>query len=355
MISSLHILGAKKSGGAEKFFIRLLHALSKRGHPVQVILPPNSETEHLLDESIKCHHVKMRSVYDFPSRWKISRLIRQIQPDIVQTWMGRATRLTRLARGKKPIHVARLGGFYNLKGYRHAHAWIGNTLTIKGYLLENGLPKDKVFHISNFAGVAPVAPESDINTLKKQYNIPDNALCIVAMGRLHPNKGFDTLIEAFKKLPGEINGQPLHMCIIGDGPLSAELRSMSSDTQQASHIHWPGWQANPHIWYQIADLFICPSKHEPLGNVILEAWSHSKPVISTATHGGQELIQTNVNGLLTDIDNSDQMQQAILKIFTQDKSITQSIIDNASQTLLERFGEKVILDQYIECYEELIS
>ena len=47
-----------------------------------------------------------------------------------------------------------------------------------------------------------------------------------------------------------------------------------------------------------ADLLVCPSIHEPLGNVVIEAWSAGLPVVATASDGPAGLIEDGVNGLL---------------------------------------------------------
>lgn len=67
------------------------------------------------------------------------RLIRERQPDVVQTYMGRATSLTRLPGVSRALHVVRLGGYYKIDGYdRHADAWIGNTRDICTYRIAFG-------------------------------------------------------------------------------------------------------------------------------------------------------------------------------------------------------------------------
>lgn len=76
----------------------------------------------------------MFATWDRYSRYKINRHIDEFRPDVVQTYMGRATRIVHPHADRLPVHLARLGGYYKLKGYRHAHAWVGNTHGIDAYL-----------------------------------------------------------------------------------------------------------------------------------------------------------------------------------------------------------------------------
>jgi glycosyltransferase involved in cell wall biosynthesis len=351
-ISSLQVIGSKGPGGAENFYIRFIQALHAAGAPVQALNPPGSPVAQALEGEVTQLHLKMRSVYDFVSRWHIQRIARQQRPDIVQTWMGRATRLTHLHPKHDPLHVARLGGYYNLKGYRHAHAWIGNTRGIADYLVSNGLPAERVFHIGNFVDPALEKDATLIRSTRGELGIPDDALIISAVGRLHPNKAFDTLLHAFTRLPDQIGGRPLHLVIVGDGDLREKLQAQAGQNRR---VHWAGWQTDTDPYYHMADVFVCPSRHEPLGNVILEAWAHHCPVISTRTDGGLELVEDGVNGLLTEVDAPADMADALRNLLAADASARLALADNGLQTLESKFSREAIINQYLAVYQQLLQ
>lgn len=352
MISSLHVIDANKEYIQQACY-QLVQALAENGHPTQIIVPPHLKTD-LLDPPIPTHFVKMRSAYDFPSRWKISALIKKIQPDIVHTWSERCTRLTHCAINTT-THVSRLDDFHDLRHYRHAHTWIGNTIAVQGYLQENQISPDKIFHINDIIPGPALTDKSIINAWKVKSGIPDNSLCLVAIGKLNPNQGFDILINAFKKLPLEIEGRPLHLVIIGDGPLAKELKILSAELMShQNHIHWPGWQENPYACLAAADLFICSARHNPHGTEIAQAWNYGIPVIATATHGAQELITAGLNGIITSIDDTSELTLAIIKALTLPQKTLATMIESASKTLLNHYGTSVILKQTLECYKKLI-
>ena len=60
-----------------------------------------------------------------------------------------------------------------------------------------------------------------------------------------------------------------------------------------------------------ADLIACPSRIEPLGNVVLEAWARQRPIVAAAADGPMELIRDRENGLLVPIDDPEAMARAI--------------------------------------------
>jgi glycosyltransferase involved in cell wall biosynthesis len=269
--------------------------------------------------------------------------------------MGRATWLTHLPKGTSAIHVARLGGFYKLKRYRHAHAWIGNTEAICDYLKENGFPERWVFYIRNFVERPEPASPPQLQALREQYAIPSDALIIVSAGRFVAKKGFHDLLVAFSRLPDEIHDRPLHLIVVGDGPLAAELATFAVQAGIARRVHWTGWQNDPGFFYDLADVFVCPSRHEPLGNVILEAWSHGAAVVATTTHGARALITDRVDGVLVREEDPAALGGAIEALLRQDPRTRAALGRNGQQTVMGRYGGEAVLNEYLDLYRMLTS
>jgi len=352
MTSSLHIIGSGGFGGAERFFVRLVHALHEAGQPVAAVSRPSGMVAPELGPEIEHHGVPLRNVLDLSSRWAIRRLVRELRPDIVQTYMGRATRLTRL-KGRGPVHIARLGGFYKLDGYRHAEAWVGNTTAICDYLREGGFPADRVFHIHNFVDLVPPLTEAELAAARERFGIPADARVIAGVGRLVEKKGFQDLLDAFARLPAELEGRPLHLLIAGDGPLAEALREQTCALGLESRVHWAGWQRDPAPVYQLAEVFVCPSRHEPLGNVILEAWSHGRPVLSTASHGALELITPDESGVLVPCEEPPRMAEA-LQVLLADASARQQIAAAGRTVAGGQYGRATVVESYLSLYDELL-
>ena len=355
MIPSIHIIGSQHSGGAERFFARLVEGLGAKGNPVLSISRPTSSVAKDLATIIPQAHVPMLNNLDVWSRWRIQRIVKKRKPAIVQTYMGRATRLTHLPKSYRAIHVARLGGFYKLYGYRHADAWVGNTVAVCDYLRENGFPADRVFYVRNFVEPAVGYSGSELSKFREVYGIPRDAILLVAVGRLIEKKGFQDLLDAFSRLPGEIHDRPLYLMIVGDGPMESDLKNISRQKGIDKRVVWPGWQSKPDPFYALADIFVCPSRHEPLGNVILEAWSHGKPVCSTLTHGARELITSGVNGVLVPCENSIELAAA-LKIMLNESDAARSELGKQGKTrLVNEFSRDSVVDEYLDLYKRLVG
>ncbi len=349
---SLHVVGGKGSGGAERFAVRLINALARRGQPVAAVTVPNGEIARMIDPGVRQYHAPMFGVWDLWSRWRIRRFVAGFRPDVVQTYMGRATRIVHLPRGRLPVHLARLGGFYNLKGYRHAHAWVGNTRGIRDYLVGHGLPESRVFHLGNFADTPARMPADNPDALRAQLGLA-GCRVVLGLGRLHPNKGWADLLHAFARLPDRLDGTPLHLLMVGDGPLRAELTLLAAALGIAPRVHWAGWQTDPAPYYRLADVFVCASVHEPLGNVILEAWANRVLAVSTRAQGPLELMRDGDNGLLAPLSDPAGLAATILKALQLDAAARTRLIEAGAQEIDRHHSEDAIVSAYVALYAAL--
>lgn len=350
-LRSLHIVGGVALGGAERFFIRMVNALHRRGLAVAAVTTAGGRIAAGIDPDVPHYHAPQWSTWDLYSRWKIGRAIRDFRPDIVQTYMGRATRIVRLPAEQLPIHVARLGGYYNLKGYRHAHAWVGNTHGILNYLTASGLPEERCTHIGNFVDSAVAAPASVLKTLRKSLGIGPEERILLGLGRFHANKGWADLLDAFAlvRAPG------LRLVMVGSGPQEKALKAHAEKIGIGRQVCWPGWQSDPSPWYQLADVFVCASIHEPLGNVILEAWSNRTLVVSTRSQGPSELMLDGHDGLLTPVGDPPALAQTLRHALALDPASRHRLIAAGAAKLEAQFSEAAIVNQYLDFYNKLVS
>jgi len=353
-MKSLHIIGSRKGGGAEHFFARLVAGLNEKSTALAVV-QPGSEVDAWLDNSVSCYPLRMRNNWDLFARWKINKMVRNLSPDIVQTYMGRATRLTHLERNSGSVHVARLGGYYAVKPYQHTDALVGNTHGICDYLIKQGIPAEKVFYIGNFVDEPPQYSENQLQVLRKEWKVPEDALLMTSVGRLHLNKGFPDLIDAMAKLPEEINHRPLHLFLVGDGPMREELANQVEQAGLGGRVHFTGWQSKASIFYSACDIAVCPSRHEPLGNVILEAWSHRKPLVTTLNQGAQELVTPGQNGIVAEVKDSASLSQSIEHALKMSAETLLQLAQSGYQTLQREHSKEVVVGAYLNLYQKLIG
>ena len=345
----VQFIGSKALGGAENFFARLCNTLTSEKFNQTALLARGSLIGAKL--SIETKHVPILSVGDPLSKLLVKRSLSDLRPDIVQTWMGRATRLT--PRKRDYVQVARLGGYYNLDQYRHCDYWIGNTKGICDYMVRGGLPVDRVVHISNFVEPQEFSRSTSRNALLSELGLASGQRILLAVGRLHENKGFDTLIRAFaiSKSEGAATAD-LQLVIAGAGPLELELKALAKELGVDNYISWLGWRSDVPFLLSAADLFVCPSRHEPLGNVILEAWAQKVPVITTASDGALELCASSQAAVITPVDDATTLSGALVNWATCSTAEYSQMVEAGFAQLQGLYSPEVIVKQYHELYAQ---
>lgn len=106
---------------------------------------------------------------------------------------------------------------------------------------------------------------------------PPGAPLVVAIGRLVPQKGFDTAIRAFAcaDLPGA------RLAILGDGPLAGELRALAQALGVGARVDFPGYVADVRPWLDGARALLLTSRYEGYGAAVVEALAAGRPVVAT--------------------------------------------------------------------------
>ena len=293
-------MAGARHGGAELFFERLAIAFQGTGMAQNLMIKPDSDRmARLRTAGLDVAECGFSPVLAPLHRRRIAAAIRRAAPDVVLSWMNRATTLTQPTGCP---HVARLGGFYNLKYYRGCDWLVANTRDIADYLIAEGVPKNRVHHQINFVPDGADGPVFE--------GPRGDGPVIAALGRLHENKAFDTLIRAFATLPEGV------LWLAGDGPQRGMLGDLADELGVAGRVAFLGWQEDPQAVIRRADILVCPSRHEPFGNVIAEGMACGRPVISTRTNGGCELIEDGVNGLLVPVDDAGAMADALATLMT---------------------------------------
>ncbi len=279
------LMAGAASGGAELFFERFCAALHEAGEEVLPIIRGHAgRMARLREAGLAPRAVGFGGALDFWTRARLYRRLKSFAPRVVVAWMGRAARH---APAGPWVLVGRLGGFYDLRQFERCDHLVANARSVLDFIrAQNTFPAERVHYLPNFVpdllGVAPAALPM----------IPEGAPKLLAMGRLHRNKGFDLLIGAISRLPG------VHLAIAGEGPEFLALQRFANHAGVAGRVHFLGWRRDTAALLAACDALICPSRSEPLGNVILEAFSARRPVVASMAEGPRELIEPGRTGVL---------------------------------------------------------
>lgn len=342
----LQLMAGAQHGGAELFFERLTLALARSGLEQRAVIRNQPlRATRLRAAGIECLELPFGGPFDWRTTPALRREIAAYQPDIALAWMSRAAqKLPRRRPGQpRPVLCARLGGYYPLKHYRHCDHLIGNTRGVIEHLLYAGWPAARTHYLPNFADAIP-APA----TPRSQFSTPDAVPLLLAMGRLHDNKGFDVLLRALDRIPA------VYLWIAGDGPQAGALQALAAQLGLADRVRFLGWRDDGPALLAAADMLVCSSRIEPLGNVVIEAWAHGAPVIATRSDGPAGLITHGGTGLLVQIGDANALADAIAQLIA-DPQYAARLAANGRAAYQAQFTETVVVQAWLDFFARVIA
>ena len=169
---------------------------------------------------------------------------------------------------------------------------------------------------------------------------------IVSAGRLMPQKNQKMLIDAFsaimKKFP------EYQLVIYGEGSYREELESYVKALKLEERIFMPGSVTDLYDKMKSAELFVLSSDYEGMPNALIEAMCMGLPVISTKVSGATDLINHGKNGLLTEVGDKKEMENAMEQMLS-DENLREQMAIEAVQ-----LAEMLRTDEILKQWQEII-
>jgi glycosyltransferase involved in cell wall biosynthesis len=327
-----------KEGGAERFFVNLVRAFGERGMEQRFVVRPGrlwrGEIEGL--GPVTEHNYRRLSLTTPLLTWRTHRMIRQWQPDVIMAWMSRATRLIPNYPGA--VKLTRLGDYpRHMRHFRYNDIIVPNTPGIAQACRDLGWT-GPLRVISNFPREVDIRPVD-----RATLDTPQDAFVIAGSGRFIGRKGFATLIRAAARVPGA------WLWLMGEGDQRAALEEQAREAGIAERTRFTGWVEEPMNYVASASVFAMPSRHEPLGNVILEAWQANVPVVSTRSEGPSWFVRDGQDALLCDISDDAGMAEAILRLH-DDPALGRRLVEAGRARLAAEFTRDRVVDAYMNVF-----
>ena len=336
-MKAVQLLGSAKDGGAETYFLALVEALQAAGVPQACAVRPHAARERgLAQNGLPLITAPFGGVLDLFTSGKVRRFARQQDAGVLVAWMNRAAR--HAPRGPWG-RIGRLGGYYGLKSYRGFDHLVANTRDIERWIVHRGWPASKVSYIPNFAAAGAGEPIDRV-----LFDTPAEAPLLLSMGRLHANKAHDISIRAMAQLPGA------YLWIAGSGPLESELKTLASQTGVADRVRFLGWREDAPSLYRTADICLFPSRFEPLGTVVIQAWAHGLPIVAAMSDGPAGLVRPEQDGLLVPINDPDALALAARRL-TLDTGLRNRLAEAGQARIAEEFSAPQIVAHWRELLE----
>ena len=137
---------------------------------------------------------------------------------------------------------------------------------------------------------------------------------VATIGRMYPQKGYDRLLQAHRRLHED--GLDYDLWILGDGPDRSALEDYCRENHLEDSVFMPGFLTNPYPAFREADVIVCSSRYEGFSTVITEALILGKPVVTTDCSGMDELLGNNEFGIVTE-NSEDGLYAGLKKMLTE--------------------------------------
>jgi glycosyltransferase involved in cell wall biosynthesis len=325
-------------GGSETFFVSLTLALARAGVDMRAAMKPFPIREQAFGAA-GVPYAKVPFLYpplDFWTPWRIRQYAQAFHPDCVLTFTGRGGAMT--PPGPYTL-IGRLGGYYRLEYFRRCDYLVCITPDLVRHVVDGGFPKERVRFIPNFP-VIQDAPAID----RARFDTPNGVPLALALGRLHKAKALDVLLKAVARVPG------LWLWIAGEGPDRDELVQLAAGLGIANRVRFLGWRTDRSALLRAADLCVFPSRYEPNGTVVVEAWAHGAPLVTAASAGPAWIARDREDALIAPVDDVEGLAERIRAILSS-KELAAKLVANGHKRIAEEFSEKAVVGKYIEMFE----
>jgi glycosyltransferase involved in cell wall biosynthesis len=178
-----------------------------------------------------------------------------------------------------------------------------------------------------------------------------NRPAIAFVGGLHPRKGVDDLITAFKAVGARVPNAFLYL--VGSGPYRDAYKELASQTGFGDRIQFCGFQADPRPYLLGSDLFVLASHAEPGALVLVEAREAGCAIIATSVDGIPEMLDNGKAGVLVLPRRPDLLADAIIKVLT-DKALLADMRARARSNL-DHFTVDRASKECISIYQSLLN
>jgi len=358
---SLHIDTARSWRGGQNQVLVTVMCLRALGHRAVLVAHPSGELRQRAEEGLDFVPLAPRAEMDLAAAWRLSRVIRRLQPDIVHAHDPHGVAMAAIAlsmgtQGKKPRLVASRRVDFHLGRnalsrwkYRQVDRFICASEAIRQMLLEDGIARSRAVTVHEGIDLAKVeaAPPA---ALHEELWLPHHAPLVGNVAALVPHKGQRHLVEAAVEV---LRQEPeARFIIAGEGERRAALEHQIRHHHLDKHVMLTGFRADVLSVLKAFDIFVMSSVTEGLGTSLLDAMACARPIVATKTGGIPEVVDDNVTGFLVPPRDHTAMAKAILRLLA-DADLRQRMGAAGLARVRERFTAEQMVRNTLRAYAEI--
>ena len=341
-------------GGAERVALDLSIGLSDRGYDVDLVLVDASGD--LLDEvPDDVSIVDLGASRVATSLLPLRRYLTSREPDVLYSMMTEPNLIAIAAHQLASTNTRLVISEHNMLSHSidsikdrlvTLGAWTSYPLADHAVAVSKGvrndlldktrLKDDSISMIYNPVRVESIREQAS-EPVDHEWLADESLEVVLSGGRHEPQKGFDTLLDAFALLERD----NVRLVLFGKGPETEALQRQAIELGISDRVSFPGFVDNPYSYMSAADVFVLSSVHEGFGLVLIEAMACGCPVVSTDCESGPgEILDGGKYGLLVPVGDKKALADGISQMLTDptDPDVLQSrAADFSAENALSRY------------------
>ncbi len=345
-------------GGAERVALDLSSGLSSRGYDVDLVLVDASGD--LLDEvSADVSTVDLGARRVATSLLPLRRYLTSREPDVLYSMMTEPNLIAIAAHQLASTNTRLVISEHNMLSHSidsikdrlvTLGAWASYPLADHAVAVSKGVRNDLLDKTRlEDDSISMIYNPVRVELIREQASEPvdhewlaDESLEVVLSGGRHkPQKGFDTLLDAFAHLERD----NVRLVLFGKGPETEALQRQAIELGISDRVSFPGFVDNPYSYMSAADVFVLSSVHEGFGLVLIETMACGCPVVSTDCESGPgEILDGGKYGLLVPVGDKKALADGISQMLTDptDPDVLQSrAADFGAENALSRYESMI--------------
>ena len=356
------VLHDLRGGGAERMMLRIAKGMGDRGRNVDLVLV-KAQGEFLQDIPDSVRVVDLDSPSVASAIPLMVRYLRKEAPSAILTalthmnvavaaarWLARSkARLILSERNQISLKAA------DVRAWRQRLVYAGVRFAYPLADAVTAVSKGVANDVLQFARVKPQNVQVIYNPafgddlivrsqepLDHPWFAEGQPPVVLAVGRLHHQKGFDILLDAFSAVLAET---PCRLIVLGEGEQRETLERQAQQLGIAASVQFPGFVKNPYAYMSRAALFVLSSRWEGLPGALIEAMACGCAVVATdCPSGPAEIIENVTQGAIVPVEDSDALAAAMLEALNTPRGRG---VDRA-----RRFNTASAVDAYLEMLEQ---